>query len=104
MSSVVRTVVTFRSESFNTTEPKPGGRFMLVLGYRPEEPVGDWIGTVERDCGFLASLFGGRSKGISAAAVEAVHQALTGCPEISRIAWHHQSGFDKGNESGAASP
>jgi hypothetical protein len=149
MSAAVRTVVTFRSEAFNTTEAKsyfindccfgddaarwiagrlrhlgfetdaepgqedfgwylgfrtPGGRFTLVLGYRPEEPIGDWIGIVERDCGFLASVFGGRNKGVSATAVEAVHRALTGCPEISRIAWHRQSEFDKGNEGGTASP
>ena len=149
MSAGVRTLVIFRSASFNTTERKPyfindccfgddvarwiaarlrslgfetynepgqedfgwcigfrtsDGPHMLVLGYRPEEPVGDWIGKVERDCGFFAAIFGGRDRKISVSAVQAVHCALSGRAEITAITWHDRADFDKGNENGAASP
>ena len=149
MSAGVRTLVIFRSASFNTTERKPyfindccfgddaarwiaarlrslgfetddepgqedfgwflryrtpEGSYTLVLAYQPEEPVGQWMGTVERECGLMASMFGGRRKGIATAAVEAVHQALSGCPEITSVAWHYDRAFTDENENGAASP
>jgi len=80
------------------------GSYSFVIGYRPDDPVGDWIGTVERHCGFVASLFGGRSKGITAAAAGAIHRALSGAPEITSLSWHYDRRFDEGNEKGADSP
>jgi hypothetical protein len=80
-------------------------RYTLVLGYRPEEPDGDWIGTIERDCGLVASLFGGRARGIAPSAAEAVHAALHGAPELTRVEWHRQADFDRCDETqGAATP
>jgi len=101
------------------TDPEPGqedfgwyfryrteqGNYCFVLGYRPDEPEGDWIGTIERDCGLIASLFGGRSRGIAQRGLDVIHQALHAAPELTSISWHRRSDFDRGNEeNGAPSP
>src|SRR5262249_17912354 len=111
MTNSLRTVVTFKSRAFNTSEPK--GYFVnlccfgddlcrwlqqrlqssgiptsdelgqedfgwyftfqcgsqpycFVVSYQPGDAVneGQWIGEVERHVGFLASLLGGRQRGI----------------------------------------
>jgi hypothetical protein len=152
MDSDIRTVVTFESTIFNTTEPKeyfinPGcfgddvanwliselrkqglrtdekpdqedfGWYLnftitrlghtFAIGYRPtgESEQGTWIGWVERNRGFIRSLFGGRKRGIHASAVEAIHNILSSSSQIQDVRWHFQHDFDKGlEERGALSP
>src|SRR5262249_49199981 len=43
-------------------------KYCLVCGFRPAEPaeVGTWVAWIERSTGFMASLFGGRDRGIEA--------------------------------------
>ena len=77
----------------------PESRYCFVIGFRPEEPVGDWIGIVERDCGLLGSLFGGRSRGISQDALDVIHAALQGATELTAISWHRRADFDRIDET-----
>jgi hypothetical protein len=70
-----------------------GVKHCFVVGFRPDDPPGsgEWVGWVERDAGFLASLVGGRRRGISDAAVHAVEQVLKSAPEIADVTWHQVS-------------
>lgn len=140
-----RTIVTFRSAAFNTTEEKesfinpgnfgddlalwmmealrargivvegePGqedfGWFFtfeaggvehdFVLGHR-DDTEGDWIGWVERRAGLLASLFGGRGRGILPEAVRAIHEALAASDAIRDVRWHTREDMDARNETAA---
>jgi hypothetical protein len=72
----------------------------LVVGYRPADSAdpGVWVGWLERDRGFLGSLFGGRRRGITREAASAVHAALFSSPLVRNIRWHHQADFDAGCE------
>lgn len=63
----------------------------------------EWVGWVERSRGLLGSLLGLRNMRIRPAAVRAVHTGLFGAPEISGIAWHERSSFDRSDE-GNGSP
>jgi hypothetical protein len=54
----------------------------------------EWLGWVERDAGFIASLFGGRQKGIQPEAAQAIHAALSGMPEIREIKWSSRGAED----------
>jgi hypothetical protein len=80
------------------------GRYTLVLGYRPDDPSGDWICWVERDCGFFRSLFGGRKRKITRSAVEAIHAAILNQPEVSEVRWFTQQGFDAGEREPSPMP
>ena len=151
MSPSPRTVVTFQSATFNTTEERdyfinpgtygddlarwviaelsrrsygvdiePGQEdfgwyvnfragsrpYTFVIGYRPADgsDPGSWIGWIERDAGFIASMFGGRRK-VDLSTVEAIHGLLAESPEISNIRWHDKSQFDRGiEENGTPKP
>jgi hypothetical protein len=143
--AAVRTLVTFRSTAFNTTEEQdhfinPGcfgddvGKWLIqelrtrglqtddepdsedfgwfftfevgdleydfVIAYRPGdgEPEGDWIGWLERRKGFLASVLGLRKKGIQPEAVGAIHEVLSGSPQIHEVRWHFPGDFHAGRE------
>jgi hypothetical protein len=60
----------------------------LVVGHVSDTPD-EWMAWVERDAGFISSLFGGRQKGIQRGAVEAVHAALSNMPEIKDLSWSY---------------
>ncbi len=79
----------------------------FVIGHRPtgESEQGTWIGWLERNRGFIPSLFGTRKRGIHASAVEAVHNILSSSSQIRDLRWHFQHDFDTGHEElGALSP
>jgi hypothetical protein len=79
----------------------------LVIGHRPagDTEQGTWIGWLERNRGFIPSLFGARKRGIHASSVEAIHKILSSSPQIRDVRWHFQHDFDKGHEErGASSP
>jgi len=146
----MRTVASFRSAAFNTSEPKPEfmnrgvigedlarwliarlrsagaetddqpgqedfgwyfnfavpeGWHTCVIGLRPGSSGSppDWVVWTERRRGFLSSIIGGRSRGISPFAVMLVHMTLSTAPEISELRWHERKAFDSGREDGAAS-
>jgi hypothetical protein len=77
-----------------------GTEHCFLLGYRPSdgEEAGAWMGWLEKHCGLIGSLFGGRRRGIRREAIEAIHQALATAPEIRNSRWHLQAEFDKGHE------
>jgi len=81
--------------------------FCLVVGYRPgdERESGTWIGWLERSRGLVGSILGGRERGITADAVEGIHEVLTSNPQIRQLRWHSRSDFDAGHEEhGALTP
>jgi hypothetical protein len=81
-----------------------GTAYTFVLGSREDES-GDWLGWLERHAGFLASIFGGRDKGIKTDALEAIHTALSGAPEIRDVRWHTKSDmFGMREERGCPTP
>jgi len=148
----IRTVATFRSSAFNTTEAKsyfindcrfgddvakwliaelrrqalkaserPGqedfGWYInfqsdsadstLIILFRPDDELAGktWIGEIERNCGFLASLFGGRERRIDPSAVAAIHKILSSSPRIEELRWHFRRDFNQGREDlGTSSP
>ena len=148
----MRTLVTFRSSLFNTTQTKdyfinagcfgddvckwlmgefhakgvetdqepgqedfgwyfnfnmPTGSHCIVIGYRPGDnnEEGIWIGWLERKCGFIGSLLGGRKRGISTSAIEMAHQILSSSERIQNVRWHVQGDFDQGKENlGSSTP
>ncbi len=77
----------------------------FVIGHRPtgNSEQGTWIGWLERNRGFIPSLFGGRKRDIYASAVEAIHKILSSSPQIRHVRWHFQNIFDKGYEDRGAS-
>ena len=80
-----------------------GTDYHLVLGYRPDEEDSDgvWIGWLERNLGFMRSLFGGRKRHIRPEAAGALHSVLSSSPNIRNVRWHLQRDFDCGNETSA---
>ena len=67
-----------------------GAEHCFVVGFQPNEPLkGDrWLGSIERHVGLLGSLLGGRRRGISPAAVEAIDGVLKSSPQIRNVVWH----------------
>jgi hypothetical protein len=81
---------------------KGGGTLhCFVIGYPPNDPAtGDrWLGSIERQTGFLSALFGGRHRGILPEAVEAIDTALKSSPNIQRIVWHEPGTDGNGDAS-----
>jgi hypothetical protein len=68
-----------------------GTRYFFLTSYRPDDTTigATWIGFIERVRSPLARLFG-RQKHIDPAAPQAIHQALSGSPEIRDIRWHEE--------------
>ena len=69
-----------------------GQEHCFVLGFQPNDPEkGDrWLGTVERNVGFISSVFGGRNRGILPEAIEVIDAALRSSPDIQRVTWHER--------------
>ena len=63
--------------------------YCVVVGFQPNDPEsGDcWIGWVERHVGFLASILGGRKRGISPNALAHLDRVLRSSPEIRDLVW-----------------
>jgi hypothetical protein len=77
-----------------------GIEYYFVIGYRPsdENSEGVWIGWLERSRGFIASVLGGRKRGIQAAAARVIHEILASSPQIRDVRWHFRRDFDGGDE------
>lgn len=83
----------------------PDGPHSCVVGFRPEPSGGLWIGWVERRAGFIASLLGGRHRGITVSATEALHAVLSAAGGVDELRWHERPDFDAGREDlGSATP
>jgi len=79
----------------------------FVIGHRPagESETGIWMGWLERNPGFIGSLFGGRKRGIQPSAIEAIHKILSNSALVRDVRWYLQRDFDEGNEErGTRSP
>ena len=64
----------------------------FLIGFQPNYPAtGDqWIGWLERDAGFIRSLFGRRNKDIRPEAVTILNEILCAAPEIRDVSWHER--------------
>jgi hypothetical protein len=145
MDITVKTVVTFKSSAFNSSEQKPyfinpgcfgddvakwvreqlrgkgyqaaelpgqedfgwyftflmsGVEYCFVIGYRPgsDASEGVWTGWLERSRGFVASVLGGRKRGVQSAAARVIHEILSSSPLIRDVCWHFARDFDSGRE------
>jgi hypothetical protein len=74
-----------------------GTEHCFVIGVQPNDPAtGDqWLGWLERQTGFLGSLFGGRKRGILPEAIRAIDTALNASPDIQRVTWHEPGTDDQ---------
>lgn len=61
----------------------------VVIGFQPEDTTNGvrWLGWIERQAGFVGSLFGGRKRGILPEAIDAIDAALRSSPEIKKLQW-----------------
>ena len=66
-----------------------GTKYCVVVGFQPNDPdSGDcWIGWVERQVGFIASILGRRNVGISPDAIALLDTVLRSSPEIRDLTW-----------------
>lgn len=79
--------------------------YCFVVGYQEGDNPGDglWRGWLERQAAVVASLFGGRNKGIMPEAAEAIHRILANSEAIRDVTWHFA--HDPNDEShGAPQP
>jgi hypothetical protein len=75
----------------------------LFLMSRPERE--DWVGCVTRAWRWPAALIRSPHSGVTRAAVEVVHRALSAAPEVSALSWHQTRTFNRNDESqGAPAP
>ena len=67
-----------------------GTEHCFIVSFQSNDPTsGDqWIAWVERQPGFIGSLFGGRQRGIRPEAIHAISAALTSSPDIRNLSWH----------------
>lgn len=79
----------------------------LVVTFSPAEEAGDseWIGEIERQRGFFASIVGRRATGILPRAVEVIHHVLANAAQIARLQWHQARDYKRGRyDQGTATP
>jgi hypothetical protein len=83
-----------------------GAEHCFVVGFQPNNPsAGDrWLGSIERQSGFLASLFGGRKRGILPEAIQAIDAVLKSSPDIRDVAWHEPGTDPDANASDEPEP
>lgn len=77
-----------------------GIEYCFVISYRPADKneEGVWIGWLERSRGLVASILGGRKRGIDPQAAQAIHEALSSSPQIGNIRWHFEHDFKAAHE------
>jgi hypothetical protein len=82
-----------------------GQAYTFVIGHRPtgESEAGIWIGWLERNPGFIGSLFGGRKRGIQPFAIDTIHRILSSSALIRDVRWHLRGDFDQADEELGAS-
>ena len=55
-----------------------------------------WFLALERNCGSLASMFGGRKRGLNKVSAEIIHSVLSDSSLINKIRWHYRNNFHRG--------
>ena len=66
-------------------------RYNFILGYNAD---GYWMGWLERQRGFIASLVGARKRGIQPDSASVIHSVLNSTEDISDVRWYFRKDFD----------
>lgn len=72
---------------------KDGERYCAVIGNVEGE---SWFIAVERSCGLLGSMFGGRRRNIGRQGLEALHGILSSSPDLRNVQWFTWKQFRRG--------
>lgn len=72
-----------------------GVEYDLVVGSRDQD---EWLGWIERRVGFVASLLGGRTRGIEVEAALEIDAVLSASEKIRDVRWHFEGDFMAGRE------
>lgn len=79
--------------------------YNFIIGFLPDDETNsNWIGWVEKQTGFFASLLGQHKKNITVEAVNLIHHILANSSQFTNILWHKQDIFDKGIIEGSNEP
>lgn len=70
--------------------------FCIIVGHHYDDKDFEWVVWIERKCGLIKSLMGGRKKDIDPRIPAAIHAILTASDVITHIRWHQQSDFHQG--------
>lgn len=82
-----------------------GDDYCVVIGHHYDNEDFEWIIWIERKCGLMKSLFGGRKKDIASRVPQTVHEILSSTSDITCIKWHRQADSDQGQlDQPASSP
>lgn len=73
-----------------------GDDYCIVVGHHFDSQTFEWVTWIERKCGLIKSLFGGRKKDIDFRVPQTIHEVLSSSDTISHIRWHRQIDFDQG--------
>lgn len=77
--------------------------FCIIIGHHYDNNDFEWVIWIERKCGLLKSIFGGRKKDINLQIPKAIHNILSSSDTISHIRWHKQTDFHQGRLTEACS-
>lgn len=74
-----------------------GFKHCFLVGYQPGKTSfnGTWIGWIERETGFLASVLGSRKRGVLPEAAIAIHDALLKSNSFHNIQWRFRNSSEK---------
>lgn len=72
-----------------------GVEYDFVVGSRDQD---EWLGWIERRVGFVASLLGGRARGIEVEAALEIDAVLSSSELIRDVRWHLEEDFMAGRE------
>jgi hypothetical protein len=83
-----------------------GVQHCFIVGFQPNDPAaGDrWLGCLERQTGFISSIFGRRKRGISPDAVALIDSVLRSHPAIDCIVWHEPGTDSRSDDRGEEEP
>ncbi len=65
-------------------------KHVVIIGFQPNDAsIGDqWLGWIERDANFLSSILGGRNRGITQEAVNAIDAVLSSSELVEGLSWN----------------
>jgi len=71
--------------------------FCIIISHHYDNDNFEWVVGIERKCGLVKSLFGGRTKNIKFQVPQAIHDILSSAYIITHIRWYQQKDFEQGH-------